>query len=348
MGNERPNPKPCTSQARAELHPATHTAAVVAAAEAFLTTLTDAQRSAVLVAFSPENASRWSNFPAGVVPRNGLLFRDLRADQRDAALHVARVTLSDSGFARMQQIRLADDEYAQSTASRRGPGQGTALFRQGNYVIALLGQPSTTDPWMLQFGGHHLAINHAYHGPVAAATPYFVGIEPIGWTDADGQAHDPLKPMRDAMEGVLQSLTPAQVHTARLGGRFEDVVVGPGRDGQFPSTREGVAYGELSAAAQRFVQHAILAWTGDSAQAEAYQRRYGAELEETRIAYGGTGKLKEVGDYVRIDGPHVWIEVACQPSRTEFPIHVHSVWRDRATDYGNAVHPNPWENRPAK
>ncbi len=151
--------------------------------------------------------------------------------------------------------------------------------------------------------------------------------------------------MRDAMEGVLQSLTPEQVDTARLGGRFADVAVGPGRDGAFPATREGVAYAVLSEAAQTFVQQAIVAWTGDSPQAVEYQRRYGSELNQTRIAYCGTGELKEVGDYVRIDGPHVWIELSCQPSRTEFPIHFHTMWRDRASDYGNAVRPGAWENR---
>ena len=83
--------------------------------------------------------------------------------------------------------------------------------------------------------------------------------------------------MRDAMEGVLQSLTPEQVDTARLGGRFADVAVGPGRDGAFPATREGVAYAVLSEAAQTFVQQAIVAWTGDSPQAVEYQRRYGSD-----------------------------------------------------------------------
>jgi hypothetical protein len=32
---------------------------------------------------------------------------------------------------------------------------------------------------------------------------------------------------------------------------------------------------------------------------------------------------------VRIDGPRVWIEFATQGSD-----HVHTIWRDRLTDYG--------------
>jgi hypothetical protein len=40
------------------------------------------------------------------------------------------------------------------------------------------------------------------------------------------------------------------------------------------------------------------------------------------------------GDYVRIDGPSVWIEWSLQPGRSIEGIHPHSVWRDRAADYG--------------
>ena len=40
------------------------------------------------------------------------------------------------------------------------------------------------------------------------------------------------------------------------------------------------------------------------------------------------------GDYIRIDGPHVWIEFACQDGIVFRKIHYHTVWRDRKTDYG--------------
>ncbi len=52
-------------------------------------------------------------------------------------------------------------------------------------------------------------------------------------------------------------------------------------------------------------------------------------MGQTKIAWSGATALNAVGDYVRIDGPHVWIEFACQGSN-----HYHTIWRDRATDYG--------------
>ena len=105
--------------------------------------------------------------------------------------------------------------------------------------------------------------------------------------------------------------------------------VGPGRDGQFPAHSEGVPVSELSAASKNRVKQAIAAWTGDSVQAAAYRKRYDAELDRTKVAYSGTTALSDQGDYVRIDGPHVWIEFGCQGSD-----HYHTIWRDRATDYG--------------
>jgi hypothetical protein len=30
---------------------------------------------------------------------------------------------------------------------------------RAEYYLAILGEPSATQPWMIQFGGHHLAIN---------------------------------------------------------------------------------------------------------------------------------------------------------------------------------------------
>ena len=202
------------------------------------------------------------------------------------------------------------------------------LFGAGNYIIAFLGTPSKTAPWLLQLGGHHIAFNIYYHGATGAATPYFVGVQPNVWKDAAGRTHAPLAPMRDSLYGLLHSLTPSQQAQARLDASFSDVYVGPGRDGQFPA-HEGVPVSALSAASKGLVRQAIAAWTGDSAQAAAYRKRYNAELAQTKVAYSGGTALNTEGDYVRIDGPHVWIEFCCQGSD-----HYHTIWRDRTSDYG--------------
>ena len=89
--------------------------------------------------------------------------------QRAAALALAQAALSDIGYATVARIRAADDVLV-ATA---GSGYGSGL-----YHVAILGTPSTTAPWMLQIGGHHLAYNITYNATKVSATPLFIGTEP--------------------------------------------------------------------------------------------------------------------------------------------------------------------------
>ncbi|HEX8198919.1 MAG TPA: DUF3500 domain-containing protein [Isosphaeraceae bacterium] len=359
---------PAAAPAAPSLPAAPNAAAVVDAANAFLASLSDEQRAVAQIALTPRLAARWTNFPGGSNLRNGVFFRELTAEQVAAALKVARLALSEEGFTRFQEVRAADDAFAKGGGGRgpggrgpggrgpggpggpggsppkgaggpggpggvgksgRGPGGPGGNFGSANYMIAFLGKPSQTTPWLLQLGGHHLAFNIYYKGTTSAATPYHVGVQPNTWTDPDGKKHAPLAPMRDAMHDLVNSLAPDQSKRARLDARFNDVYVGPGRDGQFPARSEGVPVSELSDESKNLVKGAIAAWTGDSAQGAEYRTLYDAELDRTKVAYSGSTAVDDRGDYVRIDGPHVWIEFACQGSD-----HYHTIWRDRATDYG--------------
>jgi hypothetical protein len=325
-------------------------AAVVDAADAFLATLSEEQRAIAQIELKPQLAIRWSNLPGGSNLRNGVFYRDLKPEQAEAALKVARVALGEEGFSRYQEVRAADDALAKGRGGRApggpgGPAQkkpggepkkkgggpgGGAMFGSANYMIAFLGKPSKTNPWILQLGGHHLAINIYYKGMAGTATPYHAAAQPTVWKDDQGKTHDPLAPMRDSLHGLLASLTPEQLKQAKLEARFNDVYVGPQKDGKFPARSEGVPVSELSDASKDLVRKAIAAWTGDSPQGVEYRTLYEAELDKVKVAYSGTTNVGgERGDYVRIDGPRVWIEFATQGSD-----HYHTIWRDRLTDYG--------------
>ena len=169
-------------------------------------------------------------------------------------------------------------------------------FGAMNYMIAFLGKPSKTAPWMLQLGGHHLAINIYYKGTTGAATPYHVAAQPTVWKDEQGKTHEPLAPMRESLHGLLNSLSPEQSKQAKLEARFNDVYVGPGKDGRFPTKSEGVPVAELSDASKDFVKKAIAAWTGDSPQGAEYRKLYEAELDKVKVSYSGSTNLSDRGD----------------------------------------------------
>ena len=102
---------------------------VVDAAEAFLATLSEEQRATAQIELTPQLAIRWTNLPGGSDLRNGVFFRDLKPEQVEAALKVARVALGEEGFSRYQEVRAADDAFAKGRGGR-GPAVLTKESRR--------------------------------------------------------------------------------------------------------------------------------------------------------------------------------------------------------------------------
>jgi hypothetical protein len=74
----------------------------------------------------------------------------------------------------------------------------------------------------------------------------------------------------------------------------------------------------------------------DDASGTSLLATYEGELDQTYIAYSGNTTLANHADYVRIDGPSVWIEFVCQNGVVYSEIHYHAVYRDHTRDYGNS------------
>ena len=315
---------------------------VVTAANAFIATLSTSQLSTLQQAFNTTNVAKWSNLPCGAQCRIGLQLSSLTTTQQTAALAVVQAatgTAANEGYNEVQQIRAADDYL---NANGGGNGYGSGL-----YFIAFLGTPSTSGTWMLQFGGHHLATNITFGGGnVTGATPKFEGVEPLSFTSTggifpSGTTVAPLSSEQATMLAMLNGLTTAQKTTAHLTQSFSDVLLGPntveGGSTTYPTTKVGVPCSQLTAAQQQLVMAAMAPWVNDSDDATAAQllNYYQTQLATTYISYAGTGNFTTNGDYARIDGPNVWIEFVCQTGVVfRSNIHYHSIWRDRARDYG--------------
>jgi hypothetical protein len=358
-------------------------AGVVAAANAFIETLDEDQRTKALLEFTEDNATAWSNLPCGDSCRVGVPLADLEEDQVTLAKDVLRATLgtgASTGYEQVTQILLADDylgdaqgegtggspgaggppsgggtppsggmpEGSMPAGSGPGGGDGGAGGMGGeysgyageNYLLGFLGTPDTSGTWELVFGGHHLAVHITFTGgDVVGATPYFVGVEPTSFT-TDDKEYAPLDTMRDAMAAMLAGLTDEQRDAAELSETYADVLVGPGEDGQFPETKAGLAVGDLTAEQQERVVAAMSPWVSiaDDATAEDLMSTYRSQLAETTIAWSGGTELTGHANYVRIDGPGVWIEFVCQ-SGVVFSdqIHYHTIYRDHTRDYGGEL-----------
>ena len=162
----------------------TATANVVAAAKTFLATLSEEERTNTLFDFAGVQRTGWSNLPSGIFQRKGLRLGDLAVAKRDAALALMAAALSKSGYEKVLNIMNADEVLKNARGGQTGGRQGAAgrggaiRFGADEYFIALLGTPSATAPWLIQFGGHHLAINVTVVGPSSAMTPSLPATQP--------------------------------------------------------------------------------------------------------------------------------------------------------------------------
>jgi hypothetical protein len=151
--------------------PGAPTAGIVAATKKFLATLDDAQRGKVVFDFKDEaQRKRWSNLPTAIFKRQGLRIGDLTGPQREAVLAVLAAALSPQGYEKILQIVEADEVLRNSS--------GQTIFGRDEYYVSFLGQPSTTEPWMIQFGGHHLGLNITLAGEQRTLAPSHTGAQP--------------------------------------------------------------------------------------------------------------------------------------------------------------------------
>jgi hypothetical protein len=312
----------------------TPAARIVSAANAFLATLDQEQRRGVLFAYDDEaQRKRWSNLPTRMSPRAGLKLGDLTAAQRSAALALLSATLSPRGFEKVQQIVEADEVLKAN--ERNNP-----LFGRDLYYVSILGTPSATAPWMLQFGGHHLAVNVTIAGERGILTPTLTGAQPALYT-LNGKTVRPLGQENDKAFALLAALDETQRARAVLGYRVADLVLGPGQDGKTIQP-EGLRASAMNERQRAMLLDLIAEWTGivHESAAAARMAEVRAGLGETWFAWSGPTTVeagRNGAAYYRIQGPNLVIEYAPQPLGGDPTMHIHTMYRDPTNDYGSRL-----------
>ena len=153
-----------------------------------------------------------------------------------------------------------------------------------------------------------------------------------------------------SQRGAVADLAAALVNypAAKLSGTYADLLFGAngsgGIDGSCPRaydsvTTHGALYSSLSASDQALAQAAIRAYvnTQSTELANTLLGAYlsSAALAQTYVAYAGTGSVTVNGNYLRIEGPRLWIEFSVQRGVIfSSDIQYHSIWRDKFADYG--------------
>ncbi len=327
------------------------TGKTVAAAKALLATLDDSGRTKMSFAFDDDAQKRqWSNFPTGIFKRNGLRMGDISPVQREAVMKLLAVALSKQGLQKVKDIMEGDEALSKNGGGRgpgggppnggpppgggRGPGGGPGgrrlMFSRDEYYLAFLGAPSLTEPWMIQFGGHHLAINVTVVGKANVLTPSLPCTQP-GTYQLNGETIRPLGRELDKGSVLINSLDAAQQKQAILPYQMGDLVLGAGEDGKTIQP-EGIKVSALNKAQQEKLWDVVYEWVGilNEEAATAKMNEIKANAKDTWLAWSGATTAGS-GAYYRIQGPTLLIEFSPQRGDTE---HIHTIYRDPTNDYG--------------
>ncbi|MFN4002417.1 DUF3500 domain-containing protein [Microcella sp.] len=317
-------------------------AATADAANAFLATLSDEQRASVVYAFDdPTKTTSWTNFPITFVQRAGLNLADLTDEQQAAALTVMQALLSDEAYTTIATIMNGDVYLVENST--------TTEASLGQYYIAFFGDPSDTENWAVQFGGHHLGINATLTAadPAITFAPTHLGVQPLAYPIADGETVGAFDGIYSDAFAFFTSLTADQQSTLLAG---DVTMCAPGDTCDFP-VGAGLLGADLTDEQRALLLGLIANWAGmaDEQSTAATRAAIEATLDSTVIAWTGATEYDTTtgsGISFSISGPNVYIGFQAQESSIDADVaglntagwgHVHTIYRDPSNDYANSV-----------
>jgi hypothetical protein len=319
----------------------------VAAAEAFLATLSPTQQTEACYPVDAAQWRRWTNAYPLWTP-HGLFLDDLDGGQRAAALRLVEACLSARGFTEARTAMKLNAALGELI------GQYRDTLVEYAYFFAVFGTPSSTAPWGWQLWGHHLDISCFILGRHLVLTPAFLGAEPV---TADGGTHRGLRLFdaeRSRALDLRRALTSAQAETAVLHRSMlsadlppdlVNFVDGRTRAGAGQDNRvlpyEGLPADRLNPGQRRLLRSLLECYVGrmPAAPARAVLSAIARHLDETYLAWiGGAGDADAF--YYKIHSPVILIEFdnhqgVFLDNEEPQPFHVHSIVRTpNGGDYG--------------
>lgn len=233
----------------------------------------------------------------------------MTAAQTHALDAMLRAVLSPEGYQKITGIVESDE-----VLWTQGSG-GNLIFGRAEYYVSFVGTPALTNKYLLQFGGHHLAINVTIKGALATLAPALPGAQPASFT-LNGRNLRPLGDEYDLSFALLNSMTAAQRSATVLSGTVGNLVLGPGQDG-VTVLPEGIKASELTAAQRAILLDDIWQYVNiihdDAAVTKMASIR--ANIADTTHAtyFSWRGPTTAgAAAYFRVQGPDLFIEFSPQ------------------------------------
>ncbi|HEX7231066.1 MAG TPA: DUF3500 domain-containing protein [Candidatus Binatia bacterium] len=304
------------------------------AADAFLGSLTTAQRDKTLFPVDTDQWRKWSNIHPTLM-RHGTPLFEMNDHQRDCAFALMRESLSQSGFEEALNVMHLNETVLEMTGRLSEYGEDL-------YWLSIMGKPSSSEPWGWQWDGHHLIINYFVLGDQVVVTPSFLGAEPV---HAKTGKYTGLRIFQDDEQRGL-----ALARDLSAGQRGK-AVIAPETSGEDFTTAfrdnlvldcAGICYDELSARQHDLLLDLIGYHVGRmrSGHAGAKMEEVKGHLTDTHFCWMG-GMADDSTFYYRVQSPVIIIEfdhqrgIAFREHAKPYKDHIHVIIRTpNGNDYG--------------
>jgi Protein of unknown function (DUF3500) len=310
------------------------TAPVKQAAENFLDSLNQEQRSKILFPVDTVEWRRWSNIHPTLM-RHGMPLFEMSDAQRDRAFALLRESLSAEGFQTARDVMRLNETVMEMTGR-------LAEYGEDLYWMSIMGKPSATEPWGWQIDGHHLIINYFVLGEQVVMTPTFLGSEPVHAKSGRYAGTRVFKADEDQGLAVVRALSETQRAKAIIAPEPSGEVFTSAFRDNLELNYAGIRYDELSSLQHELLLRLVELHVGrmrpDHAQVRMQEVK--RHLPDTHFCWMG-GMEDDSVFYYRIQSPVIIIEfdhqrgIAFRQYEKPYKDHIHVVVRTpNGNDYG--------------
>ena len=300
------------------------------AVEAWLDGLDPDQRAKAAFPFETPERFVWAYTPG---QREGLAIRDMRRDQRAAAMAIAAASLSSRTAREVAAVMALETTLGQL---EQAAGRGGWLRRDPElYWFAVFGEPDDRASWSWRIGGHHIAVHVTIAGgQVIGSTPSFLGANPAVVRGGPQQGFRALAGEEAFARSLLGNMTPAERGAAIVADRAPaDILTENAARADAGSVPRGVRHADLQrlqqAELERLIRHYIDRMRPEVADWQ-WDRIVADGLGDVTFAWAGPEEPGQ-GHYYAVRGPRFLIEYDNTQNGAN---HIHAVYRDLDNDWG--------------
>jgi hypothetical protein len=311
-------------------------AAMTAAAQKFLDSLSDEQKAKATFAFDSEERFNWQFMRdrAENSRYKGLPLEEMTAQQRKTALDLLKAGTSSTGNDQATTIMSLESLFPELAK------KGGAVRNPHWYFFTVFGKPAATGKWGWRVQGHHLSLNFTLQdGKVIAVTPVFFGAEPVEVKRGPrkglrlfAEADDLGKQLFAALDDKQRKSALQDKAFPRIEARSKKATAGE---------PVGLAAARMTKQQQELLLRLLHAYT-DRLPADVGKAQF-AEIKDAgidKIHFAFTGSVEPGQKHAyRLQGPTFRIDFSNEQNDSDSNAanHVHSVWRNLKGDFGLAA-----------